>query len=99
MRYYAVRVLCATDESREYYKVNSGDYDPQCPLDKLQSCPMRLSVDELIAYYPHSDERATNVKLKGETDNEFILALTFEKFDTMVMNGDYHTIGENKIAK
>lgn len=98
MKYYSVRVLCTTDESREYYKVNSGDYDPSCPLDMLEARPMKLCVDEVIVYLKHKDERATTVKLKSD-GQEMVLAMTFDRFDAMVMNGDYHEIGENKIAK
>jgi hypothetical protein len=97
MRYYSVRVLCATDESREYYKVNSGEYDPSCSLDMLDPRPLKLHVKQVVAYYQHSDKRAVFVRLKD--GDELVIAMSFDKFDAMVMNSDYQTLGENKIAK
>lgn len=52
MRYYEARVLCSTDESREYYKVNDGENDRSCPLDLLIARPIRLHVESLTSLLP-----------------------------------------------
>jgi hypothetical protein len=97
MKYYEARVLCSTDESREYYKVNDGENDRSCPLDLLIARPIRLHVESLTTYFPHEDDRATHVYMSnGDT---MMLAMRFETFDRMVMEGIYVTAGENKIAK
>lgn len=97
MRFYSVRVLCSTDESREYYKINDDENAKTCPLDFLTARPIRLNVDHLTSYFPHEDIRATHVyMINGDT---MMLAMTFDRFDAMVMNGDYQTTEQNKIAK
>lgn len=98
MKYYAVRILCATDESRAYYKLNDSEFDPPCPLDMLVARPCKLNIEDIAMYWEHKDSRATRVQLLSNGE-EIILAMTYQHFDNMVMNGNYHTVGENKIAK
>lgn len=96
MKYYAVKIFVHTNESREFYKINDGEWDAGCPLDLMAVRPLRLNIEKIICYFPHYDKRATSVYTDGE---DLIMPITFERFDEMVMNGEYLTTEENKIAK
>lgn len=97
MKYYAIRILCLTDESREYEKLHDGDNEAPCPLNLLEPRPCKINIECVESYFPHSENRATVVYMKS--GDQHIVTVPFDIFDDIVMNDKYQTTGENKIAK